>query len=217
MTMTRRSLASAAGFTLVELLVGVVIGGIALAALASVAVGHIRVTGRVTWNTQVQRDIGKINSFMAVETREACAFTADASAPANWATSPMPTPSPCTTACSTTAGPTTGTQLRMLVPLNTGVNAAPIPRVIRYYTALNATTGRTELRRDGPAILADGRLDSSTNQTGAMLIDGVNTFTPTVSADCRTVNLQMSLDVPNGGGTTPVETITLTSGVRMFS
>jgi prepilin-type N-terminal cleavage/methylation domain-containing protein len=204
---------TAPGFTLVELLVGVVVGGIALAAIANVAVSHIRTTNRVTWNTQAQRDIAKINSFLAVEAREACSFSTGGTAPANWATSPMPTPSPCTTAC--TAG--AGTELRMLVPFSTGVNAAPIPQVIRIYTALNLTTGRTELRRDGPRILINGQLDSSIANNNAVLIDGVNTFTVNVSPDCRTVNLQMSLDVPNGGGTTPLEPMTLTTGVRMFS
>ncbi|WP_159819924.1 prepilin-type N-terminal cleavage/methylation domain-containing protein [Cyanobium sp. Copco_Reservoir_LC18] len=202
------------GFTLVELLVGVVVGGIALAAIASVAVSHIRTTNRVTWNNQTQRDIAKINSFLAVESREACAFSAAAVAPTNWATDPMPTPSPCTTPpCATAAG----TELRLLVPFSTSVNAAPIPRVIRFYTALNATTGRTELRRDGPRILINGQLDSTTANNNAVLIDGVNTFTVSVSADCRTANLQLSLDVPNGGGTTPLEPITLSTGVRMFS
>ncbi|MCP9835570.1 MULTISPECIES: prepilin-type N-terminal cleavage/methylation domain-containing protein [unclassified Cyanobium] len=204
---------AAAGFTLVELLVGVVLGGIALASIASVAVSHIRTTSRVTWNTQVQRDIAKINSFLAVESREACAFSAGAAAPANWATSPMPTPSPCTTACTTGAA----NEVRLLVPFNTGVNAAPTPRVIRFYTAVNGTTGLTELRRDGPAITATGQLNQTTNLTGSVLVDGVNTFTATVSPDCRTVTLQLSFDVPNNGGTTPLESITLTTGVRMFS
>ncbi|KAF0652411.1 hypothetical protein L107_13920 [Cyanobium sp. Copco_Reservoir_LC18] len=107
--------------------------------------------------------------------------------------------------------------MRLLVPFSTSVNAAPIPRVIRFYTALNATTGRTELRRDGPRILINGQLDSTTANNNAVLIDGVNTFTVSVSADCRTANLQLSLDVPNGGGTTPLEPITLSTGVRMFS
>jgi hypothetical protein len=192
----------------------VVGGGIAIAAIAIVAVSHVRTTNRVTWNTQVQRDIAKINSFLVVESREACAFSAAAAAPANWATSPMPTPSPCTTPpCATTVG----TELRLLVPFSTGVNAAPIPRVIRFYTALNATTGRSELRRDGPRILVNGQLDSTTANDNAVLIDGVTTFTASVSADCRTANLQLGLNVPNGGGTTPLEPITLTSGVRMFS
>ncbi len=207
--------AAAAGFTLVELLVGVVLGGIALASIASVAVSHVRTTSRVTWNTQAQRDIAKINSFLAVESREACAFSAGAAAPANWATSPMPTPSPCTLACTTGAA----TEVRLLVPFNTGVNAAPIPRVIRFYTAVNATTGLRELRRDGPAITTTGQLNSTlaNNLTGSVLIDGVNTFTANVSPDCRTLTLQLNLDVPNNGGTTPLESITLTTGVRMFS
>jgi prepilin-type N-terminal cleavage/methylation domain-containing protein len=204
---------ASAGFTLVELLVGVVVGGIALASIASVAVSHIRTTSRVTWNTQVQRDIAKINSFLAVESREACAFSAGAAAPANWATSPMPTPSPCTTACTTGAA----NEMRLLVPFNTGPNAAPIPRVIRFYTAVNATTGLTELLRDGPAITATGQLNPTTNLTGSVLVDGVNTFTANVSPDCRTVTLQLRFNVPNNGGTTPLESITLTTGVRMFS
>ncbi|MCP9797570.1 prepilin-type N-terminal cleavage/methylation domain-containing protein [Cyanobium sp. Lug-B] len=214
MTMQRRSSITTAGFTLVELLVGVVVGGIALAAIANVAVSHVLTTSRVTWNTQAQRDIAKINSFLAVESREACAFSAAATAPTNWATSPMPTPSPCTTPpCATTAG----NELRLLVPFSTNVNAAPIPRVIRFYTFDNPTTGRRELRRDGPRILVNGQLDSTTANNNAVLIDGVNTFTVSVSADCRTANLQMSLDVPNAGGTTPLEPITLSTGVRMFS
>lgn len=214
MTMQRRSHATSAGFTLVELLVGVVVGGIALAAIANVAVSHVRTTSRVTWNTQAQRDIAKINSFLAVESREACAFSAAATAPTNWATSPMPTPSPCTTPpCATTAG----NELRLLVPFSTNVNAAPIPRVIRFYTFDNPTTGRRELRRDGPRILVNGQLDSTTANNNAVLIDGVNTFTVSVSADCRTANLQLSLDVPNAGGTTPLEPLTLSTGVRMFS
>ncbi len=215
MTLLPRQRATAAGFTLVELLVGVVVGGIALASIASVAVNHVRTTSRVTWNTQAQRDIAKINTFLAVETREACSFSTGTAAPPNWATSPMPTPSPCTTACTTGAG----TELRMLVPFTDDVNEAPIPRVIRFYTFLNATTGRRELRRDGPRILVNGQLDPSpiNDQSNAVLIDGVNTFTVNVSPGCRTVNLQMSLDVPNGGGTTPLEPMTLTTGVRMFS
>ncbi len=207
------------GFTLVELLIGVVLGGISLAAVASVAVSHIRYTNRVTWSTQTQRDIAKINSFLAVEAREACSYTAGATAPANWATSPMPTPSPCTTACTSGAG----TQLRMLVPFSTNVTAQPVPRVIRYYTSVNATTGRTELLRDGPRILVSGQLDPITanDQTAAVLVDGVNTFTTNVSNDCRSVTIQLNFNVPSGAGTnagtTPLEELRLITGVRMYS
>ncbi|MCP9786736.1 prepilin-type N-terminal cleavage/methylation domain-containing protein [Cyanobium sp. N5-Cardenillas] len=213
MTHLHRPHAASPGFTLVELLVGVVVGGIALASIASVAVSHIRTTSRVTWNTQVQRDIAKMNSFLAVESREACAFSAGAAAPTDWVNgATMPTPSPCTTACTTGAA----NEVRLLVPFNTGPNAAPISRVIRFYTAVNGTTGLTELRRDGPGIAANGQLNA-TNLTGSVLVDGVNTFTANVSPDCRTVTLQLSFDVPNNGGTTPLESITLTTGVRMFS
>ncbi|MEA5473790.1 hypothetical protein VB716_06100, partial [Synechococcus sp. CCY9201] len=71
--------------------------------------------------------------------------------------------------------------------------AAANLRVISY--RLNGT----QLLRNGPRILATGRLDSvsGNDQTNAVVLDSVNTFTPTVAADCRSVDIAVRLNVPN--------------------
>jgi hypothetical protein len=55
-----------------------------------------------------------------------------------------------------------------------------------------------------------------------LVLDGVNTFTPTVSADCTSVDLAVRLTVPGSAQTVPAagqpdEVFTLRAGAKVFN
>ena len=181
------------GFTLVELLVGIVIASVAITAAARVHVGHIRSSGASVTSGQLQRDLGRLQRLLQTEIQEACLLQAGTTSPTS-----------CTQASCTATG---GNEIRFLVSIATSVNADPNAaanlRVISY--RLNGT----QLLRNGPRILASGSLDSvsGNDQTNAVVLDGVNTFIPTVAADCRSVDIAVRLDVPNSTVKYPIASL----------
>lgn len=195
---------SSRGFTILELLVGSVLSLIALAAVASVAIGHIRTTDRTLWTIQLRRDLSRLNTLLTAETNEACVFRSG-QAP----TSCTPPAATTTPGCTGTAG----TDLQMGVRvIASGVPVTPLP-VVRYYLGTGATAG--QLRRAGPPILADGRLNTALANVDSLLLDGVTTFTPTVTTDCRSATVAVTLQVPNSSATN-ARTFTLVPGVTEF-
>jgi len=193
------------GFTLVELLIGVVLGAVVLAGAANTLVSHIRLSRSFYSAGQVQQDLIRLQRLLSAETAEACLFQVGTTDPAS-----------CRATC-TTAG---SSQLRLYVPLSTSPNADPAAlanrRIISY--RLNGD----QLLRTGPRILGSGALDPSTTQTDALVLDGVQTFTPTVSADCTNVDLAIRLNVPGRNETVPpagqpAEVLTLRAGVQLFN
>lgn len=193
-----RPAAIASGFTLTELLIGSVLAAGAVGLAATLIVGHIRSTDRMIWDSQTRRDIGRLSFLMATELGESCTLLRGA-APTNCV---PPSTSPC-------PGTSTAADLRALVPVQTSPTSAPVNEVVRYYLS------GTQLLRDGPRILSNGRLDTSADQTGALLLENVTAFTPVVSSDCRSVTVTLTLGVPNSG-TSRTETLTLRTGAGEF-
>ncbi len=199
-----------AGFTLVELLIGAFLTGVALTAVATVAIGHIRVTDRTMWTIQLRRDLSRLNSLLTAEAAEACIFRSG--------TDPTSCIPPATSPCTGTAG----TDLRMGVPVSTagvpvlppGGSGTPVPpHVVRYYLGTGGEAN--QLRRIGPPILASGRLSGGATYVNSLILDGVTSFTPTVSADCRAVTITATLQVPNSTDTRNTS-ITLAPGVTQY-
>lgn len=196
------------GFTLVELLIGAVLGGVAVAAAASVIVSHLNSTNATIWSVQLQRDLSKFNYLLNSEAVEACRMQAG-TPPAN-DTACVPGTFATPLSCATVTGP--ATNFNLLVPLDVA-NADPVERVITY--RFDAGTGR--VLRDGPRILTSGRLDPTvaSNQNNAVVLDGVTAFTPTVSADCRSATIAVTLAVPTYA-ITRNQTISVAAGAAHY-
>jgi type II secretory pathway pseudopilin PulG len=202
-----------AGFTLVELLIGAFLTGVALTAVATVAIGHIRVTDRTIWTIQFRRDLSRLNSLLTAEAAEACIFRSGAD--------PTSCTPPATSPCTGTAG----TDLRMGLPVSAaGTPGVPVmppggsgtptpPHIVRYYLGTGAQAN--QLRRLGPPILSTGRLSGGATYVDSLVLDGVSSFTPTVTADCRSVSITATLQVPNSTDTR-TSTITLATGVTQY-
>jgi type II secretory pathway component PulJ len=193
------------GFSITELLIGTLLGAVVLAAAASTLVSQIRLSRTYYSAGQVQQDLNRLQRFLAAETAEACVFQVGSVDPTN-----------CRAACTTTGA----NELRLYVPLSPSPNADPTStgnrRIISY--RLNGN----QLLRTGPRILGSGQLDASNNQTNALVLDGVDTFTPTVSADCTNVDVLVRLTVPGTNQTVPpagapAEVFTLRAGVQAFN
>lgn len=202
----RPPLAKSQGFTLVELLIGTVLGGIAVAAAASVIVSHLNSTNATIWAVQLQRDLSKFNYLLNSEAVEACRVQAG-TPPAN-DTACVPGTFATPLSCATVTGP--ATNFSLLVPLDVA-NADPVERVITY----RLDSGR--VLRDGPRILTSGRLDTTVanNQNNAVVLDGVTAFTPTVSADCRSATITVTLAVPTYA-LTRTQTIRVAAGAAHY-
>jgi prepilin-type N-terminal cleavage/methylation domain-containing protein len=206
MSRVRPPLAKSHGFTLVELLIGTVLGGIAVAAAASVIVSHLNSTNATIWAVQLQRDLSKFNYLLNSEAVEACRVQAG-TPPAN-DTACVPGTFATPLSCATVTGP--ATNFSLLVPLDVA-NADPVERVITY----RLDAGR--VLRDGPRILTSGRLDTTVanNQNNAVVLDGVTAFTPTVSADCRSATITVTLAVPTYA-LTRTQTIRVAAGAAHY-
>jgi len=174
------------GLTLVELLIGVVIGCVTMAAATVVILSHLKTTNTVIFATQIQRDLGRFGYLINSEAQESCRLQSD-SAPANDTSCVPPTTSPCNGAVST------GTNFNMLIPLQVA-NADPVKRVVTY----RYNSSSKQILRDGPRILSTGRLDTNilNNQNSGLILDGVTAFSHTVDKDCRTATLQVTMEVP---------------------
>jgi hypothetical protein len=196
------------GLTLAELLIGATLGGIAVAAAASVIVSHLNSTNATIWSVQLQRDLSKFNFLITSEAAEACRVQAG-TPPAN-DTACVPGTFATPLSCATVTGP--ATNFNLLVPLDVA-NADPVERVITY--RFDAGTGR--VLRDGPRILTSGRLDTTVanNQNNSVVLDGVTAFNPTVSADCRSATIQVTLAVPTYA-LTRTQTIRVAAGAAHY-
>jgi len=195
------------GFTMLELLAVVAVGGVALAATGSLVVSQIRVTRTLHSSGQAQQDLSRLHRFLLAETHEACSFQLGSTSPTN-----------CGGTCVTSGF----NELRLLVPITTSVNADPSNaanlRTIIYRLSNN------QLLRTGPRILSNGLLDTTTtnDQTDALVIDNVNTFTPTLSADCNIATISVRLNVQGTSSTLPTsgrnpEQFILKAGTRIFN
>ncbi|MGB7565688.1 MAG: hypothetical protein WBM08_13185 [Prochlorococcaceae cyanobacterium] len=162
------------------MLIGVVLGALAIAAAAQVIVSYTKASNGRIWASESDRNFSRLSFLMNTEIGEGCAVRSG-SAPADC--------TPSTTTCPGTAG----TDIRVRVPVLNAANAFSY-QTIRYYRDV----ATNEIKRDGPAILPNGRLDTATNVDGAVLVGNVSAFTPTVAADCRSVALTITFTIPDG-------------------
>jgi prepilin-type N-terminal cleavage/methylation domain-containing protein len=180
----------ARGFTLVELLVGLVVGSITLGMVATIASRYNRSTDTAIWAAQAEQDYGRISRLLATEITEACLVQVSGS-PTTTATLPA---TPCTPASATPCTTTTGTTLYLLVPL-TLANGTVDYRVISY------TRNTNQLRRTGPPITATGALSTAADVANVVLIDNlVNAnagFAPQVNGTCTSAIIGFQFAVPN--------------------
>jgi len=185
------------GFTLPELLIGVVLSGLSIAAVATAILTHLRATDRLLWDSQSRRDLARLNVLIGSEVAESCTMQRGASP----TSCDPPATSPCPGAASS--------DLRLLIPIQASPASAPVTRVVRYYLS------GTQLLRDGPRILTGGRLDPANDRNGALLLDGVTLFNPVTGDDCRSVTLTVTTAIPNTG-TSRTTTHGFRSGSRHF-
>lgn len=185
------------GFTLIELLIGAVLTAIALGSVAVLSVHQIRISDRIYSLTTVNRNFRRISDLLMAEVGEACILRGGVN-PRTTATLPD---TPCKpqdpSACSPSAA---AADLRMLIPVHAAGSNDISYIIVRFYLSGN------ELLRDGPQVDAAGLL-TTTPATGSRVLSNVSSFTPTVSADCTWVSLELGLRDP---GSTAVVTRTLT-------
>lgn len=199
----RRS--SGAGITLVELLVALAISGIILPLIWTTIQGAIRLFEANIWQVQLERDLNRLATLLNHEAEDACLFSTTA-APGDCA---APTP-----VCAAAAN-----QLRMRVTL-LNANNVPAGTAVITYTRDN----NNELRRTGPTILANGRLDpTNTAANNQLVMRGVTAFTVTPNDDCNTATIQATAQpvasstfAAPGFGPPVSRTIGLRSGSRPF-
>jgi hypothetical protein len=189
----------------VELLVALLIAGLATPLMWNAIQGSIRFSEATSWEVQLQRDLDRLTTLLDHEAAEACLFGTTADPPACAAAAP---------ACAPAAG-----QLRMRIRLldansvPTGANA-----VITYTRVGN------ELLRTGPLIHANGQLDpANTASTDQLVMRGVTAFTATPQNDCGTVTLEVTVQSQAAtafAGSNPVtlgpRTIGLRAGSRAY-
>ncbi|MFM7361617.1 MAG: hypothetical protein ACKO25_07295 [Cyanobium sp.] len=211
----RRHFARTAAFTQVELLIGSFLGALALVMALRVFLGHIRVVNRDLWVAQSQRSLSKLSFLLTSEVSEGCALSYSRRN-SNLATFTYPQ-SPCTPPFRAATGSSTcnagaSNQFWILVPVLpesselSGTTHTPSYRSIHYFLDPSDTT---RLMRQGPRILASGRLDVSgpDNTDGAgdaptLVLDGISSFTPLISNDCRSLTLTVELSVGEVFGAT---------------
>jgi len=178
------------GFTLVELLIGLVLGSITLGMAAFMIVSYIKSTDAAIWSGQMEQDYGRISRLMKTEINEACLVQVSAS-PSTTATLPA---TPCTPASATPCTTTSGTTLYLLVPVNLA-NGTVTYRVISY------VRNNDQLLRTGPPITATGALGTTADVSNVVLIDNLDNvaagFAPTVSTDCTSATIAFRFLVPN--------------------
>ena len=192
---------TAAGFTLIELLIGGVLTAIALGSVAVLSVHQIRIADRVYALTTINRNFRRISDLLKVEVGEACLLRGGAN-PRTTATLPD---TPCKPQDPSVCAPAAAsTDLRLLIPIQTSGSNTITYSIVRFYRSGN------ELLRDGPQVDANGLL-TATAATGSRVLSNVSTFTPTVSADCTWVSLDLGLSVP-GSADVVTRTLTLYSG-----
>lgn len=131
------------GFTLLELLIVLMLGGLMMTAITTVITSELRL-GRTLLLTQQRRsDWSRFTTFLANEVGEGRLVR---------------TNTPLATLILDNCAPPTGYALLFSVSVEVARdNVTPVPRNVHYYTTGTGTN--TVLFRCGPRILPNGRLD----------------------------------------------------------
>ncbi|WP_191964798.1 type II secretion system protein J [Synechococcus sp. RSCCF101] len=190
-------------FTLAELLVSLGLTGLVAIAAFSLLRGELRLSEATIWDVHFQRDLNRLNSLMELEASEACMFGTTSN------------PASCAPTGAATCATTVANQLRMLVPMLDTSNDPPTDELqtIRFHL----DTNNDRLLRDGPAILPSGALDIDTrnNLNNLLVMSNVTGFAVTNDADCRTVNVDVTMS-PIGSTATRTQSMVLRTGVSQF-
>ncbi|MFM7362042.1 MAG: type II secretion system protein J, partial [Cyanobium sp.] len=193
----RAALVAAAGFTIVELLIASSISAVMMAMIAGLTVHQIRLGNNFYTTATLNRRFRQLSDLLRDEFNEACLLRADAN-PRTTATAPD-TPcnpeatSPCGNLQTGVSTPATGADVRLLMPiLNPATNTIDY-RVVRYY---RSSTDPTLLLRDGPRVNNDGTINSTTTDTGLLVMNNVAAFSTTVSPDCAWATINVTLTLP---------------------
>jgi hypothetical protein len=193
----------------VELLVALLISALFVPLIWTTIRGAIQFFEATIWQVQLERDIDRLTTLLDAEAEDACLFSTTAA------------PGAC--AAATPACAAADNQLRMRVTLLNANTAVPTgaDAVITY--TRNAATN--ELRRTGPRILANGRLDpANTVVNDQLVMRGVTGFRVNTNNDCNTANIVVTVTpvAPNvftanqGFGTAVTRTFGLRTGSRPF-
>jgi prepilin-type N-terminal cleavage/methylation domain-containing protein len=146
------------GFTLLELLIVLMLGGLMMTAITTVITSQLRL-GRTQLLTQQRRsDWSRFTTFLANEVGEGRLVR---------------TNTPLATLILDNCSPPTGYALLLSVTVQIATdNANPVPRNVHYYTTGTGTN--TVLWRCGPAIEPDGRLNNTIRDfIPAQLLSGI--------------------------------------------
>ena len=196
------------GFTLVELLVAIAISAMFVTLTWSSIQGAIRFFEANLWQVQLERDLNRVSTLLDAEAEDACVFGTTAAPVACAAAAPV---------CAAAAN-----QLHMRVTLFDANSVPTGADAVILYTR-NAATN--ELRRSGPQILANGRLDpANTAANDQLVMRGVTGFAVTPNNDCDTATVTITATpvAPNtftttqGFGNPVTRTIGLRTGSRPY-
>ena len=177
------------GFSLIELLIASVIGGVILASLSALVVSQIRASATQVQIQRLRSDWRKLQDLIRVEAAESEEIYTDPDR---------------IQSCIADAS---NLLFLMEVPIFTPGSADPddLQRYpITYYTV--QVDGETQLRRCGPSINADGTLNinrligrdqSDGGAPGSLVLEGIDLDPVTLSPDRRTLTITPSNPIPN--------------------
>ena len=179
MTPRRRASQEAEGFSLIELLIGLVMGGVLMAAAASTVVSQIRSGNTMEIAQSLRNDMGRLTTFLDAEIGEGDTISYGV-------------------AMSGTGGCTgvSGNSLFTINVPNLGATGTALPTTpIHYYVSGSGNTA--VLNRCGPPISADGSLDLAGTRL-ATPVSANTTLTLANTTNTKSVNYTLTLRDPNG-------------------
>ena len=178
-----------AGFSLIELLIASVIGGLILASASALVVSQIRASATQLQIQRLRSDWRQLQDLIRAEAAESILISTDPNR---------------IRSCIADAS---NLLFLMLVPIFTPGSAAPDDLqdyIITYYTV--QADGETQLRRCGPSINADGTLNINRligldrfgrGAPGSLVLEGIDLDPVTLSPDRRTLTINPTNPIPN--------------------
>ena len=179
------------GFTLVELLTGVLLSALVIESVAQLAVQQINLANRVYGFSSTNRNFRRLSDLLSIEVKEACVLSKGGS-PFRITTLPD---TPCkplaNLGCEAKSLNTASTfnDLYLLIPLQSSISSIIYDNPVRYYR------NGTDLFRDGPQVGTDGSLTTD-KVTGRRVFTNITTFTTTVARDCTSVDIRVGVTYP---------------------
>ena len=185
---------SQSAFTLTELMVAAMLGGLLIAAAAQVIVSHTRMFGKQMEINRLRSDWGRLIQFLAVETAEGDQI------------------STAETMSETGCPSSLSSLFSVRVPLYDTATTTPtsaVPTRMIHYDLAGSGAEQT-LRRCGPAILSSGQLNASSSTfVDSALIQGISISVSVASSRSITIT-------PSTLVTGSLEPFTLRTKVRMI-